>query len=321
MPEPVPDRERPGLPEPAAGAEAGASGDGGESTTFVVRQRQRPDEPAIENPCLVTIHGPNLGRKVEIDRDEFTIGRGDSNDLAVPVGDVSRVHCRITRLGGALSVCDLDSTNGTYVNDDLATPGVEFPLRPGDHLNLGGAIFKLLEGGHPESAYHEELYRTAIIDGLTQIYNRRYLSEFFERELSRAQRHQRPLSLLLLDVDEFKRINDERGHLCGDQILRELAALLGRQMRRECCFARYGGEEFAVVLPETDAEGARLAAERMRGLVEAHGFRADGRTIPVTVSIGIATLEPGMQSPAQLFHCADLRLYEAKHAGRNCVVG
>jgi diguanylate cyclase (GGDEF)-like protein len=311
MPDPEPQSDQPGSGKPR---------NDGESTTFVVRERRQP-QPNIEQPCLITIHGPGLGRKVEIERDEFTIGRGLDNDLVVPTGDVSRCHCRITRSDGKLFVRDLESTNGTYVNDDLATPGLDVPLHAGDHLNLGAVIFKLLEGGHVESAYHEELYRTAIIDGLTQIYNRRYLGEFFEREMSRALRHARPLALLLLDVDEFKRINDQFGHLCGDHVLRELASVVGRQVRRESCFARYGGEEFAVVLPETDAEGARLAAERMRGVVEAHGFRANDRPIPVTVSIGIAVLEPSMQNPAELFHRADERLYEAKHAGRNCVVG
>jgi hypothetical protein len=251
----MPDTRAPrlGLPspeEPAAAAQERSSSD---ATTFVVRGR-RPSPPRSkdpENPCLVTIHGPGLGRRVEIDRDEFSIGRGPRNDLIVLLGDISRCHCRILRKERGLWVRDLESTNGTHVNDEVVVPGVDVPLRSGDHLNLGGVIFKLLDGGNLESAYHEELYRTAIIDGLTQIHNRRYLGEFFEREMARSLRHDRPLALLLMDVDEFKRINDEFGHLGGDQVLRELAATLSRQIRREGCFARYGGEEFAVVLPET----------------------------------------------------------------------
>jgi diguanylate cyclase (GGDEF)-like protein len=294
-----------------------------ESTTLVAPLRRRvpaPAAPSAANPCLVIIHGPGIGRMMPIEQATFTIGRGPRNDLVVPLGDVSRQHCRIVRgKGGGLGVVDLESTNGTYVNDVLAAPGFEVPLRAGDHLNLGGVIFKVLEGSHVESAYHEELYRTAIVDGLTQIYNRRYLSEFLEREMARAQRHGRPLALLLIDVDDFKTINDRFGHLGGDQVLREFASVVGPQMRRESCFARYGGEEFAVVLPETGAQGAQLAAERVRGIVEAHVFRVDGHEIALTVSIGIATLDTETEVPLELFRRADERLYEAKNAGRNCV--
>jgi diguanylate cyclase (GGDEF)-like protein len=293
----------------------------GESTTLVLAARGRAPAAAqpSEHPCLVIIHGPGIGRMMPIEQASFTIGRGPRNDLVVPLGDVSRQHCRIVRGRHGLGVVDQGSTNGTYVNDVLAAPGFEVPLRAGDHLNLGGVIFKVLEGSHVESAYHEELYRTAIVDGLTQIYNRRYLSEFLEREMLRAQRHGRPLALLLIDVDDFKTINDRFGHLGGDQVLREFAAVVGQQMRRESCFARYGGEEFAVVLPETGTQGAQLAAERVRGIVEAHSFHVDGHSIALTVSIGIATLDADTESPLELFRRADERLYEAKNAGRNCV--
>jgi diguanylate cyclase (GGDEF)-like protein len=313
--------EKLGLPEPdsADSTLAPVRDASSESETLVVRHRTPRLKAAPEHPCLITIHGPGLGRKVAIESDEFTIGRGLRNTLVVALGDISRTHCRITRRKGGLYVRDLGSTNGTYVNDELAPSDADMRLHSGDHVNLGGVIFKLLEGSNLESAYHEELYRTAIVDGLTQIYNRRYLGEFLEREMARALRHRRPLALLLIDVDEFKSINDRFGHLGGDQVLRELAATVAGQMRRETCFARYGGEEFAVVLPETDAESARLAGERVRGIVEAHDFQVDGHRVDVTVSIGVGILESDMQNPAELFHRADERLYEAKHAGRNRV--
>jgi diguanylate cyclase (GGDEF)-like protein len=320
MPDP---RRRPGeklaLPEPDPPPPAPPEPAGSDSTTLVVRGRVPRLKKSEEHPCLITIHGPGLGRRFAIEQSETTIGRGARNTLVVPLGDISRTHCRITRRKGSLYVRDLGSTNGTYVNDELAPSDDDVRLRHGDHLNLGGVIFKLLEGGDLESAYHEEVYRTAIVDGLTQIYNRRYLGDFLEREMSRALRHRRPLALLLIDVDEFKSINDRFGQLGGDQVLRELAAAVAAQMRRETCFARCGGEEFAVVLPETDAESARLAGERVRGIVEAYEFRLNGQPVPVTVSIGVGLLDPDMQSPSELFHRADERLYEAKHAGRNCV--
>jgi diguanylate cyclase (GGDEF)-like protein len=289
-----------------------------EATWFTTGPRRQPAKPR-GSACLVTIYGPGLGGKWLLDRPETLIGRGSSCNLIVGLGDISRRHCRVLLRDEQVLLEDLGSTNGTWLNDDMIESGVPVPLRSGDHINLGGVIFKMLEGGNIEAQYHEELYRTAIIDGLTQIPNRRYLTEFLEREMARAQRHSRPLALLLLDVDHFKSINDELGHVAGDCVLRELASCVRATVRSEGCFARYGGEEFALVLPETDLERAQLAAERVRGTVDVHEFRVGGRKVDVTVSVGVAVLRPSTLSPIQLFHEADERLYEAKHAGRNLV--
>ena len=137
--------------------------------------------------------------------------------------------------------------------------------------------------------------------------------------MKRAIRHRRPLSLLLIDVDRFKSINDEWGHLAGDHVLREIADLVRDTVRTDSCFARYGGEEFAMVLPECDRKGAVITAERLRGSIEHHEFGVGGQVIPVTVSVGVAVIRGSMSDPVQLFHEADERLYEAKHAGRNRV--
>src|SRR5262249_43190695 len=149
---------------------------------------------------------------------------------------------------GGVTVADLGSTNGTFLNDALVARA---PLKDGDYLRVGNCIYRFLAGGNVEADYHEEIYRLTITDGLTQTHNKRYLLEFLDRELARSQRHTRPLSLVLFDIDRFKAINDELGHLAGDHVLRELAACVKAAVRREELFARYGGEEFAVVLPET----------------------------------------------------------------------
>lgn len=293
-----------------------------DKTTFVVANpRERAPQAATEESCLVTIYGPDLGRKIPLNVPHLTIGRGSKNDVVVRLKDISRHHCRISIRDGNLFVCDLDSTNGTYLNDEALPANREVPLRTGDHINLGGAIFKMLDGGNVEALYHEEIYRTAIFDGLTQIPNRRYLTEFLEREMARSSRHGRPLALLLLDVDHFKEINDELGHVAGDQVLRELARVISESMRKETCFARYGGEEFAVVLPETDESEARIVAERVRSLVESHVFHIEDQEVRVTVSVGVAVMNEGMRDPIHLFHRADEQLYEAKHSGRNTIAG
>jgi diguanylate cyclase (GGDEF)-like protein len=160
-----------------------------------------------------------------------------------------------------------------------------------------------------------------IIDALTEIPNKRYLLEFLGREVARSIRYQRPLTIILFDLDRFKPINDERGHLCGDYVLRELAACVRPAIRAEELFARYGGEEFVVVLPECPTERAMDVAERLRTVVEQHSFCFNDQPVPVTISLGLATTTGrDARSPAELLQRADEKLYEAKRCGRNRVV-
>jgi two-component system, cell cycle response regulator len=269
--------------------------------------------------CLVQLNGPRLGRKLALGPEGLRIGRDEDNDLAVDLDTVSRHHARIYLAQGAAFVEDLGSTNGTWLNDrELAGPA---PLRSGDRVKVGGALFKFLSGDDVELQYHETLYTLTISDGLTGVSNKRYLLEYLERELGRCHRYGRALSLLLFDIDHFKRINDTHGHVAGDAVLRELAQALEPLVRREQCFARYGGEEFALVLPEDGAQKARQLAEKLRQRVEAHPFVFDGQRIPVTVSIGVADLVAQMTEPQQLLQAADAQLYAAKRGGRNQVAG
>ena len=188
-------------------------------------------------------------------------------------------------------------------------------------MKIGGAIFKFLSGDNIETLYHEEIYQLAICDGLTQVSNKRYFLEFLEREMGRCHRYGRALSLIMLDIDHFKAINDQNGHLAGDYVLRELAQMVQGRVRKEECFARYGGEEFAYVMPESGAENTRTLAEKLRKLVESHRFTFEGKPIRVTVSLGVADLTADMTEPWQFIKAADQNLYKAKREGRNRVVG
>src|SRR5262249_50951585 len=152
----------------------------------------------------------------------------------------------------------------------------------GDYLRVGNCIHRFLAGGNVEAEYHEEIYRLTIIDALTDIHNKRYLLEFLDRELSRTARYGRPLAIIMFDIDRFKSINDEVGHLGGDFILRELSSLVKGSVRKEELFARYGGEEFVIVLPETKIDAGVLVAERVRGLVERHPFLYEGKAYNVS---------------------------------------
>jgi two-component system cell cycle response regulator len=163
---------------------------------------------------------------------------------------------------------------------------------------------------------YEQAERLATTDGLTGLLNRRTFNAVLDRRWREAQRYKRPLSLLLLDIDHFKKVNDGYGHPAGDAVLKAVAKLAQECARDTDAVARYGGEEMAVVLPETDTEGAQAIAERIRRAVEAAQHPTEHGALRVTVSIGISTVG---KSPEDLLESADKALYRAKQSGRNRV--
>lgn len=158
-------------------------------------------------------------------------------------------------------------------------------------------------------------------DELTGLYNHRYFQEVMDRELNRVERYGLSFSLILFDIDHFKKVNDSYGHQCGDQVLKQLGVLAVKAVRASDVVARYGGEEFAVVLPETLEGGGGVFAERLRRGVEQSKFVVDEVTISVTISLGVTTYHSGVhrQDKRALIEAADRALYQSKHAGRNCV--
>jgi diguanylate cyclase (GGDEF)-like protein len=270
--------------------------------------------------CLVVIYAPvaaDLGRRNVLDRELVTIGRDRENDIVLDSDSVSRRHARVEHREGHFYLTDLDSTNGTYVNDDTE-PVTDCQLRRGDQVKIGDTIFKYLSGSDVEAQYHETIFNMTITDGLTDVGNKKRLDQLVQKEIPRAVRHTRDLSLLMVDIDHFKDVNDTYGHLAGDSVLRDLAGILQKRLRPDDELGRYGGEEFAAVLPETSLAGAVKIAEDLRSLVEQHPFSVEGEQIRVTVSIGAASLKPGMDAKA-FFRSADEMLYKAKNAGRNRV--
>ena len=268
--------------------------------------------------CLVIIYAASvrrLGQRFSLATGPVRIGRGGDNTIVLDNDSVSRRHARVERRGGQYVLIDMDSTNGTFVNDDLVD---EHELKRGDQIKIGDTIVKFLSGSDLESQYHETIYRMTIMDGLTGIHNKRYLMEQLERELSRAKRHDRPLALVLVDIDHFKHVNDTFGHLAGDHVLKEIAQLAKSRLRPDDVIARYGGEEFAIVLPETKLEGGVRIADELRTMIESEAFAFEGEEIAVTVSCGVSELQSDWGCN-DFVHEADRRLYEAKHAGRNRV--
>lgn len=277
------------------------------------------DGPRSGSACVIVIYGGELGRRFPLASAPFEIGRSANNDLFIDEESASRHHARLTFDGQGYWVADLGSTNGTYVNDERLRS--QRRLADGDRVRIGRSILKFMTGENIESQYHEEIYRLMTVDGLTQVYNRRYFDEALEREVNRARRYDRILSLIAFDIDHFKRVNDTHGHLVGDHLLRSIAAAVKPRLRREDIFARTGGEEFAVLLPEIPIDGARTTAEKIRSIVQASPLTYEHAVISCTVSLGLAMLRDEDAAAEELYKRADSCLYEAKQAGRNRIRG
>ena len=277
--------------------------------------------PQASGPaCLVLIYGlRDIGRRWMLETPTLLIGRDPACDVQADLPNVSRKHCELRRApAGGHVLVDLGSTNGTYVDKTEVRGAKE--LVGGELVSVGSAIFKYLSGTTLEAQFHDTIYRLAIIDGLTQVYNKRYLLEFVDRELARAQRYGRELSLMMIDVDHFKKINDTFGHIAGDHVLREVAGAVATMVRREECFARYGGEEFALVQPEAAPDKVRVFAEKIRAAIAERKVQFEGREIVVTASIGVARIGSGTPDVPSFLAAADQKLYEAKRSGRNKLV-
>ena len=278
-----------------------------------------PPEQGTGNDCVVVIYAAEpglLGKRYVLEKAPVRIGRGGDNQIVLEGDSVSRRHCHFDRRQGVWHIVDDGSTNGTFLNEEQVKGSGQ--LNNGDRVKVGPTILKYLSGLDAEAKYHEEIYRMTIVDGLTQIHNKRYLFEALDKELIRARRYDRQLSLLIFDIDYFKNINDQYGHLAGDHVLRELARIVQERIRRDEVFARYGGEEFVIVLPETPLAGGVALAENLRGRVETHPFSFQGERIPVTISVGCAMLSEE-KTAADLIQRSDDKLYEAKRGGRNRV--
>ena len=276
-----------------------------------------PAAPARRSACVVVMHGEGLGRRADIGDAPVLVGRSSEADLVIAHQSVSRAHCRIWRTEDAYLVADLGATNTTRLND--AKLQGERTLVDGDQLTVGESILKFISQDSVEASYHEEIYQLATHDALTELCNRRHFAELADKEIARAMRHGRPLSLCILDVDLFKPINDRHGHMRGDEVLRQVAAVLRRHARSDDVAARIGGEEFALLLPECTAADAAMLADRLREAVASTMFAPGGEAQRITVSIGIAALAPHRDSRQALMAAADAALYRAKSEGRNRV--
>ena len=268
---------------------------------------------------VLMMSGSNVGELHKLEPSSVVIGRGEKADIRLVDDGISREHVRFVQDDGQFWVEDLGSTNGTYCNGERIE---RRPLAEGDKILLGSTtILKFTFQDRLEEAFQRQMSESALRDGLTRAYNKRYFTERLELELQHALRHGSPLSLVFIDIDHFKQINDTHGHPIGDQVLAQLATLMMSMLDEDEVFARYGGEEFAIIARGTGTREAAALSEKLRATVENHPFVFSGARIPVTVSIGIARAPaPGIAETADLVTRADEAMYDAKHAGRNRVV-
>jgi diguanylate cyclase (GGDEF)-like protein len=273
-----------------------------------------------DRPFLIVIAGGSVGQMYPVRQDEMVIGRARSCSIRLDDDGISRRHAKIISLGSQVHIEDLGSTNGTFVNGEKLAS--RRPLTDGDKITIGStSILKFTYSDDLDETFQRRMFEAALRDGLTGAHNNRSFLDHLTKELAYARRHSTPLSLIILDVDHFKKVNDTWGHPAGDSVLTELSRVAIRALREEDVFARHGGEEFAVICRGTDAKGAAVVAERLRELIAKMRVSYAGREIAVTVSLGVAChTDVDAERPAQLIAEADEALYQAKREGRNRVV-
>lgn len=273
-----------------------------------------------DRAALIRLDGPCAGQPTPFPEEGvLRIGRGREAELRIDDDGVSRLHASVTREGGHYVLLDLGSRNGTTVQQDRVG---RRQLADGDVIRVGPRTtfrFALLDAR--QEALFQQLYDSSVRDALTGAYNRQHFRDRLHVEIAYAARQHTEMSLLMLDLDHFKHVNDTHGHLAGDAVLKYVAALAMARLRTEDIFVRYGGEEFAVILRGINILGAGRAGERLRGTIGGRAVEYKGVLIPVTISIGCASLAcTASASAEELLAIADRRLYLAKGAGRNRVV-
>lgn len=290
-----------------------------EQTTCTIPGSAQMVEETQWTACLVVVRGVGTGNKILLNRQETTIGRADDVDVRLAKAGVSRRHAVVHQLGEEqFRLRDLQSTNGTFVNAERIEEAV---LKDQDLIAIGESRLKFIAANSPEQPYYEELYCQAQLDKALQIYNKHYFLTRLDEELRRHQRMDGALSLILMDVDHFKRLNDTYGHLAGDAALVRLAELTKQRLRETDVLCRYGGEEFGIILAQTELQQACAIAEDIRQLVAAVPVHHADTVIGMTISLGISSHTPAEPKASReaLIVQADKALYSAKQAGRNRV--
>jgi diguanylate cyclase (GGDEF)-like protein len=274
-------------------------------------------------PTLTFLSGEALGRELPLIQPQITLGRGDESDVLLMDPSVSRKHARLScrrvlgkenRNGLKVILEDLNSKNGTLVNYKRVRKAV---LKPGDKICLGSVILKFEYRDLADKNFYDEIYRLATTDSLTGLLNKAAVTRALNEEVAKSVRYGRQLSIAIMDLDDFKSLNDTFGHLMGDRVLQQVASVLRGNLRQQDKPGRFGGEEFLLVLPETGLRGAYSLAERIRLDIERSVAGQLNLSRTVTVSTGISAHQSDDARCEGLLEHADAALYRAKALGKN----
>ena len=276
-------------------------------------------DAAPRRACLTILTGALSGQLFKITQDTLNIGRSPQAQLRLEDDGISRNHARIRSESHKAWIEDTESRNGTFLNGERLKQPME--LRDGDKIQVGrGTVLRFGFQDALDESFHENLLSSALRDGLTKLFNKRYLLDRLDSELKFALRHETSLSLLVLEIDDFKQLGDTHGHLAGDVVLAHFAQVLGRAVRDEDVVARFGGEQFAIILRAIGIDPAFQMAERLRSLIELTSAMSSAGPLKATVSIGVAGFPSSpVTLPGQLVAAANKALDRAKAEGRNRV--
>ena len=274
---------------------------------------------AKDRHLLIRARGAQLGQVLKLGPQPHRVGRANDCEIWLSDDGVSRKHATVTFENGVYSIEDTGSANGTFVGGQKVERA---SLRDGDLIQFGPqAVFRYSVADEVQEQLLRQLYEASVTDALTGANNREHFDSQLRMELSYARRHGTDLSLVMFDVDHFKRVNDTYGHPVGDEVLVEISKVTRRLVRNEDVFARYGGEEFALILRGIALDGARVVGERLREKIAELSVSTDKGPLQVTVSVGCASFGTTTEQTAEaMVQSADKRLYVAKRGGRNRVV-
>jgi diguanylate cyclase (GGDEF)-like protein len=278
-------------------------------------------------PVLVALAGELMATPIPLERAEVTLGRALEADVRVNDGKASRLHASIKSEVDAVSgesvfkIRDLNSTNGTLVNGRAITEAV---LRHGDKILIGSQLFRFELLDEIDRAFQQQIQRLLGHDELTGLLSSKSFFTELRREAARAEQNSQQFCVLMMDLDHFKAVNDNYGHLVGNRTLQDVGVIIKAALRSGDVAARFGGEEFAAFLLDADYLQGLVAAERVRQGIEGAVFSAasEGATpaaqrFQLTVSIGVACFPDDARDPIRLVELADSALYRAKRNGRN----
>lgn len=289
-----------------------------DSPLYMLEQDQQTYAMSAYIVCLL---GPDelVGRYWVIsDKESISIGRNRNCDIPIQDLSISKKHLYFHVKGSGIFIEDRHSTNGTFINDELLSAGQEVQLKDNSKLKLGNITFKFLDRGNPEIVAIKENFEKAFRDPLTGVGNKFMLDRRAKELFTQCKKSRIPLSLIIFDIDYFKKVNDTYGHLAGDFILKEVVALIQTCFRSNDLFIRCGGEEFCIIM-QSLVDRAENAIEVARKKLENHIFQYNKQEIKVTISAGVTCQVSRDKYWKNMYERADKLLYKSKTSGRNRV--